>query len=277
MPADDDASRDAASCAESQAALIAGDDLDLALKSNTAYVAPSFESAAFFDPLISFDEVLSDGNLNVNHDADISIQSTPGSQDLMDNSSITPLSLSSFYFASPGGHCAQESISPNTHYLLDHYKSGMGRLFSPLRTHKAPWAMLHFPRVLTVLSELSVFKMTSHAKSSLFHGILSVSAFNLDKLRLEQTGTSNYWWAVGENFRDRAKLELGYSCNTELSGEHRAKYKDILMAILTVVTISVSDPLCSDHRRLTYFTPRSSVASLMKRGHSFSTPKCSFV
>ncbi|EEU37433.1 uncharacterized protein NECHADRAFT_101978 [Fusarium vanettenii 77-13-4] len=131
------------------------------------------------------------------------------------------------------------SVSSHAHFLLEHYKSQMGKLFSPLRVRKSPWSILHFPRALSALSELSIFKRTKHAHTSLFYSVLAVSAFNWDNIHRQQKDSTTYWRNVGEGFRRGARKELERTCETELAGEKSSKYKDILMAILTMVTISV--------------------------------------
>ena len=133
----------------------------------------------------------------------------------------------------------QTSISTHAHFLLEHYKSQMGKLFSPLRARKSPWSILHFPRALSALAELSVFKTTKHAHTSLLYSVLAVSAFNWDNIHRDQRDGTTYWRHVGEGFLRGAKRELEWTCETELAGEKSSKYKDILMAILTMVTISV--------------------------------------
>jgi arginine metabolism regulation protein II len=144
------------------------------------------------------------------------------------------------------------SVSSHAHFLLEHYKSQMGKLFSPLRVRKSPWSILHFPRALSALSELSIFKRTKHAHTSLFYAVLAVSAFNWDNIHRQQKDSTTYWRNVGEGFRRGARKELEWACETELAGEKSSKYKDILMAILTMVTISVSPlmPWPSSHIKL---------------------------
>ena len=132
------------------------------------------------------------------------------------------------------------SVSAHAHFLLDHYKSQMGILFSPLHARKPPWSILHFPRALSALSELNVFKEARHAHTALLYSVLAVSAFNWDNIHREMKDGSTYWRNVGEGFRHGARKELEWACETELAGEKCSKYKDILMAILTMITISVS-------------------------------------
>ncbi|KAF7553141.1 hypothetical protein G7Z17_g3850 [Cylindrodendrum hubeiense] len=131
------------------------------------------------------------------------------------------------------------SVCTHANFLLQHYKSQMGKLFSPLRVRKSPWSILHFPRALSALSELTIFNKTKHAPMSLLYSILAVSAFNWDNIYREQPNSTTYWRNVGEGFWRGAKKELEWTCETELTGEKSSKYKDILMAILTMVTITV--------------------------------------
>jgi hypothetical protein len=133
-----------------------------------------------------------------------------------------------------------DTVPLNAHFLLDHYKAQMGRLFSPLRVRKPPWSVLHLPNALSTLSELSLWGKTSHAKHSLFYSLLAVSAFNLDRIELGLPSTSNFWWAVGEAYSEMAEREMQRCLANELLGLQKSKYKEILMALMTMVTISVS-------------------------------------
>ncbi|KAK9364929.1 fungal-specific transcription factor domain-containing protein [Lipomyces kononenkoae] len=142
------------------------------------------------------------------------------------------------------------TVSTDAHFLLNHYKSQMGKLFSPLWVPKPPWSILHFPTALSALSELKIFKKTTHAKSSLLYSILAVSAFNWDNISLEEKNSTTYWWTVGEKFYCMAKEELEWTCESELDGDGKSKYKDMLMAILTMVTVSL---LMADMKKLGHF------------------------
>ncbi|KKF95609.1 Arginine metabolism regulation protein II [Ceratocystis platani] len=115
----------------------------------------------------------------------------------------------------------------------------MGKIFSPLRSQKPPWSILHFPRALSAFSELAVFKKINHAHAALFYAILAVSAFNWDNLNRSYKSKSTYWRCVGGEFWRCAKRQLELSGEAEFFGESKAKYKDILMSMLTMVTIAV--------------------------------------
>ncbi|KAH7162109.1 fungal-specific transcription factor domain-containing protein [Dactylonectria estremocensis] len=131
------------------------------------------------------------------------------------------------------------SVATHSNFLLQHYKSQMGKIFSPLRVRKPPWSILHFPRALSALSELKIFNKMNHAPTSLLYAVLAVSAFNWDNIYREESNSTTYWRNVGKGFWHGAKKELQWTCETELAGEKSSKYKDILMAILTMVTITV--------------------------------------
>lgn len=135
----------------------------------------------------------------------------------------------------------QGPVPPSSGFLLSHYKEHIGKLFSPLRVRKSPWEVLHYHGAVSAHSALCLPNKTSHAKVALFYAVLSVSAYHFDntKLRSSASGTTDLWWVLGEGFQRQAQLQLEKSCNTELDGAGKAKYKDLLMAILTMVTISV--------------------------------------
>lgn len=125
-------------------------------------------------------------------------------------------------------------------FLLDHYRQQMVRLFSPKGSSSPPWAILHLPSALATLSQLATYGNVSSARASLFYSLLAVSAFNLDRINLDVMGLSNFWSKLGDTFRSLAKREVKRSLTAELSGFRSSKYKDTLMALLSMVTISVS-------------------------------------
>ncbi|TDZ15265.1 hypothetical protein Cob_v011783 [Colletotrichum orbiculare MAFF 240422] len=75
----------------------------------------------------------------------------------------------SFHISQDVGANLEVSLSSHADFLLDYYKSQMGKLFSPIRVRKPPWSMLHFPRAVAAFSELSVFKTARHAHVALLH------------------------------------------------------------------------------------------------------------
>lgn len=134
------------------------------------------------------------------------------------------------------------NIPTQSHYLLEHYKSLVTKTFSPIHKRKSPWSVLHLPRAMLALAEISIFRTTQHAHTSLFYSVLAVSAFNMDNLHRRHSDGATYWKSIGDGFRCAAQASLQSTCEVEASGKTQSKYKDVLMAILSMVTISVSDP-----------------------------------
>ncbi|PHH50092.1 Arginine metabolism regulation protein II [Ceratocystis fimbriata CBS 114723] len=155
---------------------------------------------------------------------------------ILELSTQSPLDTS---ITSNFAHTPDPSIMFQSQFLLNHYKSQMGKIFSPLRSQKPPWSILHFPRALSAFSELAVFKKINHAHAALFYAVLAVSAFNWDNLNRSYKSKSTYWRCVGGEFWLCAKRQLELSGEAEFFGESKAKYKDILMSMLTMVTIAV--------------------------------------
>lgn len=125
------------------------------------------------------------------------------------------------------------SVPIAAHILLRHYREHMGIWFSPVRARKNPWSTIHIPIALNTVSELNIWKRASHAKVSVLRSVLAVSAFTLD------TEESGFWREVGIRNRTVAKLEMQKCLTKELHGPCRAKYKDTLLALLSLVSISV--------------------------------------
>lgn len=129
-------------------------------------------------------------------------------------------------------------LPSSSHFLLTHYKLQMGTLFSPITVRKPIWSVLHLPSAMSTFSELSVFGGSSHAKSALFYGLLAVSAFNLHNIASYDATT--HWRAIGRRLNEKAKVQLERACILELDGPKKSKYKEILMAVLNMITIAVS-------------------------------------
>lgn len=136
-------------------------------------------------------------------------------------------------------HLTSDEFNPNlvpqsAHHLLRVYRDNMGNWFSPLRSRKPPWSVLHLPIAISTVSELTIWGKASHARITVFRALLAVSAFTLGDI------SSTYWREVGIRNRSVAQLEMKKCFMKELSGPNKAKYKDTLLALLSLVSISVS-------------------------------------
>lgn len=127
-----------------------------------------------------------------------------------------------------------------TNLLLSHYKENLISQFMSLEHHKPPWQVLHLPCATSAYGEIAISGDTNNAKASLLFAIFAISALNLDRREQQTSGEKLQWRVAGELYRDRAKKRL-QACLREQDGMIKtAKYKEVLMAILSMVTICVS-------------------------------------
>ncbi|KAL2816814.1 fungal-specific transcription factor domain-containing protein [Aspergillus cavernicola] len=126
--------------------------------------------------------------------------------------------------------------------LLDHYQSMTGTFYTPAPVEsKTPWEILYIPNVLSTLGEVALTGNSSDAKVSLLFAVLAISAFSMNILHSRHQGpTAQDWYALGKTYRERATRRLQRTLR-DLSGGHpkKEKYKNILMPLLSMVTISV--------------------------------------
>ncbi|KAK7403728.1 hypothetical protein QQX98_010500 [Neonectria punicea] len=124
--------------------------------------------------------------------------------------------------------------------LLDRYQHTLVPYFSPARIRsKSPWEALHIPKVHETLGEVMVRGDAGNSKVSLLFAVLSASAFHLGILGPSPDEVTSSWRMIGESYRDRAKARLKMSLQILSSGQREEDYKDVLMALLSMVTICV--------------------------------------
>ncbi|GME34273.1 Succinate-semialdehyde dehydrogenase [Neofusicoccum parvum] len=142
------------------------------------------------------------------------------------------------YFLTPSLPLSPEPMANrDAGLLLMHYKDHVIRLLSPLKYHrKTPWNVLQLPCAMNTLAELTMGYKANNARTSVFYGLLAISAFNLGT---SSSGTSRtYWKNIAATYKAQAHEALKMSLGHELSQRKKAKYKEVLMAILCMVTIS---------------------------------------
>ena len=125
-------------------------------------------------------------------------------------------------------------IPSDAYFLITHWRNNMGNWFSPLHSSKHPWIILHLPVALITLSELQVWGETKHARAAILYSLLSLSAFTL-----APSNESGYWRNAGLQSRAIARAKMKESLASEFDGPGKAKYKEILLAFLTLISISV--------------------------------------
>jgi arginine metabolism regulation protein II len=134
-----------------------------------------------------------------------------------------------------------ELSQDDTQMLLKHTKdhcfpqlwsSPLGKK-SPLETHLTA-AVLTFAS-MTYLAPRQI----SHASFTNVLALLAISSKHLAaQIRNEDSDKSEHWNQYAESAYQKAKQHLDYSLSTEVSPKV-AKYKDLIMAVSTIVSFSV--------------------------------------
>ncbi|KIX06493.1 uncharacterized protein Z518_04469 [Rhinocladiella mackenziei CBS 650.93] len=124
--------------------------------------------------------------------------------------------------------------------LLDHYTGTLVSRLSPAQIQsKSPWKTLHIPSVLQTLGEVMLTGTGSNARVALMFAIFATTAFNLHHLGLSQDSSSTAWHSMGEIYRQRAKVRLKACLRSFSPTYKKEKNKEVLMALLSMVTICV--------------------------------------
>ncbi|RAH74734.1 Zn(II)2Cys6 transcription factor [Aspergillus aculeatinus CBS 121060] len=127
--------------------------------------------------------------------------------------------------------------------LLDHYRRTIINYLAPARVKsKSPWEKVYIPSVLGAIGEILLKGDSSNARVSLLFSVLAVSAFSLheDTLLEDEWGCYASPRLLGNMYRARATIRLKKSLrDLSAGGTKKDKYKDILMALLSMVTICI--------------------------------------
>lgn len=116
------------------------------------------------------------------------------------------------------------------------------RIFCVVDNAKSPWRSFHLPRALQSCGELGAFGATSNTRNCLLFALLSISAYSLaNNLRLEgQTTEIEKWTRRALQLRCKAIRLLKDAVEYDLPSKARPKYKELLAAMLSMITIDVS-------------------------------------
>ncbi|KAK7430423.1 hypothetical protein QQZ08_002942 [Neonectria magnoliae] len=129
---------------------------------------------------------------------------------------------------------------PTIRHLLERYQHALVPCFSPARIQsKSPWETLHIPKVYEMLGQFIVTGDASNSKVSLLFAVLGASAFHLDILNPSSNESALHWRIIGERYRVQAKARLKTCLQGLSSGLEQEDYDDVLMALLSMVTLCV--------------------------------------
>ncbi|CAI7664510.1 unnamed protein product [Penicillium manginii] len=142
------------------------------------------------------------------------------------NHPISPPSLISV----PGGTGA---LPQDAVFLLKHYSSTVISLMTPVRHKKTPWHVLFIPHAKDCLAALALGEELNHASLCAFYGTLATSAFSLGGVSRSQS-----WLDQGHQYLRQAQEHARNMLMAAYNIPKPAKYKSILMALLTMVQLS---------------------------------------
>jgi arginine metabolism regulation protein II len=147
----------------------------------------------------------------------------------------------------PPPHTADEiddaEILEDSKILLKHFRDIVIPQFAPLPSHsKSPWEVLNWSGAVQTHSDMTYLMSTTvnHANKANLYAILACSAYSIEKAKIYPAGLSNEKTSrILEYVGTRAKCHMQESLRTETSGPSKAKYKEQLMAILSLIALTV--------------------------------------
>ncbi|CAG8106900.1 unnamed protein product [Penicillium nalgiovense] len=125
--------------------------------------------------------------------------------------------------------------------LLHHYMQHVVHLMQPVSHPRNPWQTVYLPLALHGSSQLDPPKSWDKLHSAsvaVFHGVLSIAAVNLQSLEADQETLER----LACHHKQRALIALQSTLATKVT-----PYKDIMAAILSLVSADIMDGGMSDH------------------------------
>ncbi|KAK5992072.1 Arginine metabolism regulation II-like protein [Cladobotryum mycophilum] len=130
-------------------------------------------------------------------------------------------------------------LPENAEPLLRYYKQHVLEHGLMLQAkQKSPWKIMFFPCALQTFAELHLWSSTSHTRAAILYALLANSAFQLHNSQ-PLGNVWPTWFETASKYQEIAKKHLRYALQTELLGPRQAKYKQLLMAVLSVAMISL--------------------------------------
>lgn len=129
---------------------------------------------------------------------------------------------------------ANNAIPANAVFLLSHYSRTVMNFLTPFRHTKTPWHILFIPHVKSCLAAMAMGEQIDHASLCTFYGTLALSALSMSGITKSQM-----WLEEGKMYKDRARHHVRIMLQTAYNVPKTAKYKCILMALHTMVQVSL--------------------------------------
>lgn len=127
--------------------------------------------------------------------------------------------------------------------LLKYFKDVVTPTYSPLPMNsKSPWEIMNYYAAVQTLADMTFLKLpdVKHANKANLFGIFACSAFAMVGTQSVLPGLPTAkCQQIVEHASVRAKKHLQESLKTETCGPQKARYKDQLMAVNTLIALAV--------------------------------------
>ncbi|KAM0354880.1 hypothetical protein ACHAPU_000716 [Fusarium lateritium] len=131
-------------------------------------------------------------------------------------------------------HPVENSVPDDAVLLVKHYSTIVLRGLTPYRHSKTPWHVLFLPHVKSCLAALTLGEKIDHASMCAFYGTLSISAWSLGGMY-----GSDKWLDQGRVYYEKASFHFRMMLDAAYAIPKKAKYKSTLIALLTMVQLSI--------------------------------------
>ncbi|KAI6758582.1 hypothetical protein HG530_010822 [Fusarium avenaceum] len=128
----------------------------------------------------------------------------------------------------------KDNVPQDAVLLMKHYATTILRGMTPYRHSKTPWHILFLPSLKGCLAALTLGEDMDHASLCAFYGTLSISASSMGGIH-----NSIKWLEQGNTYKQKACFHCRSMLITAYDIPKKARYKSILMALLTMVQLSI--------------------------------------
>lgn len=129
---------------------------------------------------------------------------------------------------------AKSDVPQDAVLLMKHYATTILRGMTPYRHSKTPWHILFLPFLKGCLAALTLGEDMDQASLCAFYGTLSISASSMGGIH-----SSVKLLEQGNAYKQKACLHYRLMLSTAYDVPKKARYKSILMALLTMVQLSI--------------------------------------
>ncbi|KAG6367655.1 hypothetical protein INS49_001848 [Diaporthe citri] len=158
-----------------------------------------------------------------------------GAHEALDDAVMPALQMTTFMPVAPGDIFEMTALEQPTADLLPPPSSPAPQgINNNIPEHATPWHVLFIPHVKNCLAGLTLGEQLDHASLSAFYGTLAISALSIGGV-----SESQMWLQQGRAFQQLAREHTREMLKMAYQPPKSAKYKSILMALITMVQVSM--------------------------------------